>query len=217
MINYLQICLTSKCNRNCWHCPMGQYRNTDDKDYHLTNDVLIPWLKRNIEPSKWLVELTGGEPTLYGGISELLDWLSANNYRVHIRTNGVIPVCYRQGLTRIVAFHDLAHPPEVFDQILIIDKIDSEKKIAYCEEHHFPYKVIGKDKENFDGAKHHFKYTAFVEPTCHATRCLACQPTPRIEEVNGEKVDVTRMDYQKFSVAPCCSHCKAAIDAWRFL
>lgn len=216
-MNYLQICLTSKCNRNCWHCPMAQYRNTDDKDYHLTNEVLIPWLERNIKPDMWLVELTGGEPTLYDGISELLDWLAEHNYRVHIRTNGIIPIHPRNGLTRIVAFHDLKNPPEVFDQILIIDKIDSAEKIAYCEAHHYPYKVIGKDKENFDGASHKFKYIAMVEPTCHHTRCPACQPTPRIEERDGKLVDVTRMEFEQFSVAECCPHCKAAIDAWRFL
>ena len=196
---------------------MGRYRNTDDPDYHLTNDVLLPWLEKNIKPSLWLVELTGGEPTLYEGIEDLLDWLSSNGYRVHIRTNGIIPVARRTGLTRVVAFHDLAHPPEAFDKILIIDKIDSEAKTAYCEEHGYPYAVIGKDKEVYDGATHGFKYTAFVEPTCHCTRCPACQPTPRIENVNGNLVDVTRMDMERFKVSPCCVHCKAAIDAWRFL
>jgi len=91
-MNYLQICLTSKCNRACWHCPMTEYRNTDDKDYHLTNSVIIPWIKSNIRPKLWLVELTGGEPTLYEGIDELLNWLSTEGYTVHIRTNGIVPV-----------------------------------------------------------------------------------------------------------------------------
>lgn len=211
--NFLQVSLTSKCNRSCWHCPMADYRNTDDKDYHLTNDILIPWLKKNIDPSKWLVELTGGEPTLYSGIDELLDWLSQNQYTVHIRTNGIIPVSPRTGLTRIVAFHDLNNPPKIFDQILIVDKIDSEKKIEYCKEKGYRYQVIGKDKENFDNAVHGFKYIAYIDPTCHVTRCPACQAVPDIENA----IDITRMDQSPFVASKCCPHCKAAIDAWRFL
>lgn len=214
---YLQISLTSKCNRSCWHCPMAQYRNTDDKDYHLTNDVLIPWLEKNIRPDQWLIELTGGEPTLYDGISELLDWLSEKGYTVHLRSNGIVPVHPRTGLTRVVAFHDLKRPPEVFDVILIVDKIQSKEKIEFCETHHYPYRVIGKDKENFDNAQHHFRYIAYVEPTCHHTRCPACQPTPKLEERNGKLVDVTRMDYEEFAINEICGQCKAAVDAWRFL
>lgn len=214
---YLQISLTSKCNRSCWHCPMAQYRNTDDKDYHLTNDVLIPWLEKNIRPDQWLIELTGGEPTLYDGISELLDWLSEKGYTVHLRSNGIVPVHPRIGMTRVVAFHDLKHPPEVFDVILIVDKIQSKEKIEFCEAHHYPYRVIGKDKENFDNAQHHFRYIAYVEPTCHHTRCPACQPTPKLEERNGKLVDVTRIDYEEFAINEICGQCKAAVDAWRFL
>ena len=216
-MNYLQICLTSKCNRACWHCPMAEYRNTDDKDYHLTNSVIIPWIKSNIRPKLWLVELTGGEPTLYEGIDELLDWLSTEGYTVHIRTNGIIPVESRQGLKRIVAFHDLQNPPKVFDHILIIDQIESDEKIRYCLEHRLPYTVIGKDKSAYDNATHGFKYIAYVEPSCHHTRCPAAQPIPEIKEVNGKMVDVTRLEYERFSVSLCCAHCKAAVDAWRFL
>lgn len=214
---YLQISLTSNCNRACWHCPMAEYRNTDDKDYHLTNSVLIPWIKSNIRPDLWLVELTGGEPMLYEGIDELLDWLSSEGYTVHIRTNGTIPVESRPGLKRIVAFHDLQNPPKVFDHILIIDQIESDEKVRYCLEHRLPYIVIGKDKEVYDNTTHGFKYVAYVEPSCHHTRCPAAQPVPEIKEVDGKMVDVTRLEYEQFSASLCCAHCKAAVDAWRFL
>ena len=192
---------------------MAAYRNTDDEKYHLTNNVLIPWISQNIKPSSWLIELTGGEPMLYEGIEELLDWLSENNYLVHLRTNGIVPTKQRKGLKRIAAFHNIAKPPTEFDEILIVDKIDSEKKKQYCIEHNYPFKVIGKDKENPDAAEHHFKYIAYIEPTCHQTRCPSCQPTPEI--VND--VDITRLETKQFRVSECCGHCKAAIDAWRFL
>lgn len=216
-MNYLQISLTSKCNRKCWHCPMADYRNTDDPKYHLTNDVLIPWLEKNIDPQHWLIELTGGEPTLYDGISELLDWLSEHRYLVHIRTNGIIPVMPRPGLKRIVAFHDLANPPEVFDVVLIVDKIEKELKVAYCEERHYPYKVIGFNSENPDRARHNFDQCAYIEPTCHQTGCRSNSiPVIIVDGPDGKKVDIGRMDYAPFKTAKCCRHCKAAIDAWRF-
>lgn len=216
-MNYLQISLTSKCNRKCVHCPMAQWLNTDDKKYHLTNDVLIPWIEKNIEPNHWLIELTGGEPTLYDGISELLDWLSQKGYRVQIRTNGIIPVAYRQGLTRVVAFHDLEHPPEVFDWILIVDKLQSQEKIAYCIKHNFKYKVIGYNKDNPDNAQHHFDQCAFIEPSCHQVICPSAKVKPDIKEVDGKLVDVTRLEYSALSTMKCCRECKAAVDAWRFL
>lgn len=214
---FLQISLTSKCNRSCWHCPMAEFRNTDDPVYHLDNGVLIPWLKSNVDPARWLVELTGGEPTLYDGLEELLEWLADNGYTVHVRTNGIKPIAGHNGLTRIAAFHSFVNPPTVYDVVLIVDGIDSERKIGYCKDNGVPYVVIGKDKENFDGASHGFKYISYVEPSCHQTRCPACQPVPELVDRGGKLVDVTRMEYLPYTVTTCCPHCKAAIDAWRFL
>ena len=71
-MNFLQISLTNKCNFNCWHCPMGQWRNSVAPRWPLCNEILIPWLEKYVEPSKWLIELTGGEPSLYPEIDELL-------------------------------------------------------------------------------------------------------------------------------------------------
>ena len=215
---FLQICLTSKCNRSCDHCPMGKWRNTDDPKYHLTNDVLIPFIQKNISSEDWLIELTGGEPTLYEGISELLDWLSEHGYTVHIRTNGIIPVHPRPNLTRIVAFHDLKKPPEVFDVVLIVDKLDHREKIKYCEEHHYPYVVIGYWKEQYDDLVHHFKEISVIEPSCHSLPCPCGKA--KIELVMDEKgqlYDKNRLEYCELSKTECCKHCKAAIDAWRFL
>lgn len=214
---FLQISLTSRCNRKCWHCPMAEYLNTDDPEYHLDNGILIPWIRANVRPENWLVELTGGEPTLYDGLEELLTWLSENGYTTHVRTNGKIPIKSHRGVTRIVAFHDIDNPPKAVDVVLIVNGIDSVEKVDYCERNGIPYSVIGKDKDNYDNATHGFKFISYVEPTCHQTRCPACQPVPDVKDMSGKLVDVTRMEFTPFTATPCCPGCKAALDAWRFL
>ena len=215
-MNYAQISLTSRCNRRCWHCPMAQYLNTDDPVYHLDNAVLTKFIYRWMRPSDWLIELTGGEPMLYAGIDTLLDWLAMAKYKVHLRTNGIIPTKKRKGLTRIVAFHDLKRPPvpEATDVVLIVDKIESEEKVAYCEAHNLPYRVIGFNKENPDSASHDFKYITYIDPSAHNVECPAASI---IEKIRLNK-DINRMEFGKpLEKVHCCSHCKAAIDAWRFL
>lgn len=134
MSGMFQISLTSKCNYACWHCPMAQYRNTGTPKYALTNKRLIPWLEANLDPSRWVLELTGGEPSLYEGIDELVEWLSTHSYRTIIKTNGSNPIQPANGVIRVAAFHQLDNPPKYFDKILIVDKIDREEKERICQE-----------------------------------------------------------------------------------
>lgn len=216
-MNYLQIALTSKCNMSCLCCPMANYRNTDDPTYHLNNDVLIPFISKHIDPGNWLIELTGGEPTLYNGYDELLDWLSEAGYIVHVRSNGVISTKARKGLTRIIAFHDLSKPPKNYDVVLIVDKLNSKQKISFCTDNNIPYRVIGFNKESFDDAKHEFNRIAFIDPSCHQVSCPSQNIEQNIKMLGGKLVDLKRLEYANFITDNCCPHCKAAIDAWRFL
>jgi len=210
-MNFLQISLTSRCNLECPHCPMAAYRNTDSAPYVLTNDRLVPWLASNCSPQLWILELTGGEPALYKGLPELVEELSSMGYRGLIKTNGLLPTPASPNFIRCSAFHQYDNFPKYYDVILIVDKIDSERKVAYCEENHIPYKVIGFNKENPDGATHGFKKIAYIDPHGHQVPCPSC---PIQYE---DQPDHYTIEYNHMKQGMACGHCKAAIDAWRFM
>lgn len=177
----------------------------------LTNARLIPWMRSNISPLGWIVELTGGEPALYNGIDELVTELTRLGYHGLIKTNGLLPIKKTDGFLRVAAFHQLDNPPKFFDRILIIDKLQRDEKEAFCKAAGWDYRVIGLDNENPDGARHGFHRFAFMDPHGHPTPCKAApvrwEPWP----------DKYALEYTPVKRGKACGHCKAAIDAWRFL
>lgn len=215
MPNFLQISLTNECNFSCWHCPMKEWRNSGRPKFPLKNSELLPFLEKFVDPKRWIVELTGGEPTLYEGFDELLEWLSGKGYYTLVKTNGSNTIKKYGNVKVCSAFHRLNEPPAYFDEILIVDRIKREEKEAFCKEHGIPYKVIGYGKENPDGAAHGFKLCAFINPAGHNTHCQAERP---IEDYSVDPLDdYGRITHRPFFCGPCCERCKAAIDAWRFM
>lgn len=213
MMNLLQISLTTRCNYRCRYCPVEQWRNVPPRK-PLCNGELIPFLERAVDPSEWVVELTGGEPSLYEGIDELLEWLAGHNYRTLVKTNGTGNLPHLPGVTIVAAFHKLEEPPKNYDQYLIINTDWRAEKEAYCKEHKIPYKVIGYNKDNFDHATHGFRLCAFINPAGHQIPCQSKKAEEHI--VDGE--DTARIDHRKTLIAMrCCPECKAAVDAWRFI
>lgn len=190
---------------------MAEYRNTGTPEFALTNKRLIPWLQRYAKPSEWVIELTGGEPALYPGIDELCEWLSEHGYCVLVKTNGLLPIRKFRGIKRVAAFHQLENPPKYFDEILIVDKIQRLEKEAVCRQNGWPYKVIGYNKENPDGARHGFSRCAYMDPHGHPLGCKSRKVR------YTEWPDKYALEFTGLQTTMCCSGCKAAIDAWRFI
>ena len=213
MLNFLQIALTNKCNFACWHCPMKEWRNSAEPRWPLKNEELFNFLSRETKPSEWVVELTGGEPTLYDGFDELLQWLSGKGYYTLVKTNGSNPIGKYPNVKVCSAFHKLEAPPRYFDEILIVDKIQREEKEAWCKANGIAYHVIGFNKENPDNAECGFKLISFINPAGHNLSCPADMPR---QIIHGD-VDHGRIDHSSIITGICCSCCKAAVDAWRFL
>lgn len=214
-MNFLQISLTCNCNYACLHCPMKEWRNSVPPKFPLTNKELIDFLERYVDPLDWVVELTGGEPTLYVGFDELLKWLSSFGYYTLVKTNGSNPIHKYHNVKICSAFHNLDCPPVCYDEILIVDKIDRVAKETYCMERGIPYKVIGFNKENPDGATHGFTYISYINGAGHNCSCPAKSPI-QLENDEGS-YDYGRIVDTPLQKSYCCKRCKAAIDAWRFL
>lgn len=210
-MNFLQIALTTKCNLECAYCAIANYRNTDDLPFILTPSRIISWLFLNVNANEWVIELTGGEPSLFEGIEELCRWLSDHGYTTLIKTNGLLEIHPYPHIKRVGAFHNLAKPPVYFDEILIINNEERQEKESYCRKMGWEYKVIGYNKENPDGASHKFKKISFVDPHGHNVACPACP----ILWKSG--YDPYTIEHRRFVKGMCCPQCKAAIDAWRFL
>lgn len=211
-MNFLQISLTNRCNFNCWHCPMGKWRNSDAPRWPLCNEELVPWLEKYVQPDQWLVELTGGEPSLYPEIDELLHWLDDRKYRVLVKTNGSGHLPHLDNVKIVAAFHQLDNPPKNYDQVLIVDKLQRTEKELYCIDHCIPYHVIGFNKDTM-GREHGFRFCAYVNNAGHQT---GCQARAVYEDVR-DGADRRRIPYRSLVAMPCCKHCKAAIDAWLFM
>ena len=211
MLNFLQISLTSRCNFSCWHCPMADYRNVGSPEFALRNDRLIPWLQSNVDPNGWVIELTGGEPSLYVGIDELVEWLSKNSYKTVIKTNGSGPIASAPKVIRVAAFHRLNDPPRYFDKILVVDTIDSEEKMRICEENGWEYKLIGLNRNFLPGDVHHFAKCAYMDPHGHPLPCKATKVK------YTEWPDRYALEFTGLKKTLCCKTCKAAVDCWKFL
>lgn len=203
-MNLLQISLTNRCNMACGYCPVKEWRNSPDFPSTLGNEILIPFLEERISPNEWHLELTGGEPALYGGLPELLQWLQRRDYRGLVKTNGTLPVPSVPNFRRIAAFHDIERPPTYFDEILIIR--NPEEAMAYverelvCIKNGWKYTFIDYSHGLLYGRfKHSYKDTLFITPDGKLRRC------------NGDRETENRL--------PCwtepkklCEACKTACD-----
>ena len=72
-IDYLRISLTDKCNLRCIYCMPS---DVDDEDEHINNGLSIDEYKFVIKSMASVgikkLRFTGGEPTLYPGLNELI-------------------------------------------------------------------------------------------------------------------------------------------------
>jgi len=181
-MNLIQISLTNRCNLSCNYCPIKQWRNNPAYPNLLTNKRLFLLLER-LNPEEWAVELTGGEPALYAELDELLDWLQAKGFRGLVKTNGTLPIRKVPSFKIVAAFHDLGNPPSFFDEILIISHTpDFERKIEWCLEHDYTYRVIEKDTHTPPGGCENYGLIMFVTPEGHKSECSVGKQRVPLEE-----------------------------------
>lgn len=126
--------------------PDGRRRNG------ITNELLLKWLAMYLDPKEWFIEITGGEPSLYPEISELLAELNNRGYKGIIRTNGSKRLPGYSNFKRVVAWHDpldsenstVKQKPTRYDYVLILENPDDDwqEKEKYCKKNDIPYVVF---------------------------------------------------------------------------
>ena len=87
--NAVTVNITDKCNQNCIYCEIGKGIITDRKD------------RLNKQDLKWLIDemyslkikrlaLCGGEPLLFEGLFEIIDYAGKKNVTCSVTTNGML-------------------------------------------------------------------------------------------------------------------------------
>ena len=88
-----ELLLTDRCNFSCPYCRKLQPEIRGDISYEQAKYVLDLWMKDNLQN----VRFTGGEPTIYPHLLELVSYTKAN--RIAISTNGSAPIELYRKLT----------------------------------------------------------------------------------------------------------------------
>lgn len=110
--------VTSQCNYKCKHC----YRDSSPAAApHMDYRKLIAYLEEFRDHGGTALEITGGEPMLYGNFFELVEWAYNNISVVGILTNGYY--LQEEAIKRLLPFRDRlvfnisldSHRPEFHD------------------------------------------------------------------------------------------------------
>jgi MoaA/NifB/PqqE/SkfB family radical SAM enzyme len=122
-MSQLYFVLTRRCNQFCTSCPRHQEERIADESFEQVKGRLLNTVKK-YEIDQLI--LSGGEPTLYNGFSELVDTLAQYEGSILIQTNAqkfknidFAETCFgkkrEQGICVMTAVHSMF--PEVHDQI----------------------------------------------------------------------------------------------------
>lgn len=89
-LNQIYFYLTEGCNLKCRHCWIVPKYQTDDNiwpyvEFDLFKDIVEQGKKLGLSG----VKLTGGEPLIHPQIEEILDYISEQDLRLTIETNGI--------------------------------------------------------------------------------------------------------------------------------
>ena len=110
----LRIYTTNRCNSNCRYCYRGLESRSNKGDQHHDIDLstLITFL--DSQPSRYdVIKISGGEPSFYPFIDELVSYLKNKKYFVELYSNGALTQLKDSTLTNIDKFN------------LSLDSIDS--------------------------------------------------------------------------------------------
>jgi len=143
---------------------------------------LLAWLEKFASPDEWLIELTGGEPTLYPQFGELLAGLNEAGYSGVIKTNGSNAV-ENAGRFLVVASWHIGHEfPKTFDIVALVQNPRDSwiAKAKRCHDGGHPYRLMrfepGADHLDLDyrfrtDGAHHFTSCCHISAWGKISKC----------------------------------------------
>lgn len=124
----------NKCNYNCKYCP--SYLNNGSKPRILVQDY-INFFKnlfldnpQIFQYEKRFISFTGGEPSIYEGIEDLIDFFKENDFNITLDTNGSAKMHFwEKNLSKLNMTNLSVHVKYAnFDHILQVVKLGIEKQ-----------------------------------------------------------------------------------------
>jgi len=203
-MTYFLISLTNKCNKACPYCVVKLWLNNPEFPDKATSADFIKFLEKEMQFGD-VVELTGGEPTLFHDLPNLLGRLKEHGAKIIMRTNGFMLGEWRKDYPNmIVVFsqHDSSEDYVVERKKCLlphdrfVDKIPENKM---QKENHKPI-FIPDDDDSL--TSHPFSRALFITADGNV-RFMPCM---------GKSMG-TIWDFKPESWY-CCPECPYMIGAW---
>jgi len=204
MMTYFLLSITNTCNKSCAYCVVKQWLNNPEYPDKATAEDFTAFLEKEMQAGD-VVELTGGEPTLFPGFIKLLEWLKEHKAKVILRTNGALLDEWRKSYPNMVvvlARHDSdsAYMAErkkcLLPQDLILDSIPEHIKQKEQD------KPIFVNDETSPLKTYPFKKTIFISAD------------GKVKSMPCSKEDMgTIWDY-KPRLYLMCDNCPLLLGAW---
>jgi len=205
-MTYFLLSITNTCNKFCDYCVVKPWLNNPEYPDKATSEDFIAFLEKEMQSGD-VVELTGGEPTMFPGFIELLEWLKEHGAKVILRTNGVLLNEWRENYSNMV---------------VVLARHDSND--AYMAERKkclFPYDIV------WDSVPEHLKQKEQDKPifinddmspirTHPFKKMLFITNDGKVRFMSCCKEDMgTIWDYKPRKYH-CCGNCPFALGAWNF-
>jgi MoaA/NifB/PqqE/SkfB family radical SAM enzyme len=106
-MNILTISIGNYCNFSCKECPLGRFRiKSKIKDNGFDVSKLNEFIKKWINPKEWVIEITGGEPTLINSLEPILEMIKDYKVSVLTNTSGLKNIKHYPNVKFICSWHE---------------------------------------------------------------------------------------------------------------
>jgi organic radical activating enzyme len=208
--HYILMDIINKCNKSCSYCVMAKWRNNEDYPDTLTYEQITEFIGTYMKDDNTFpelyVEITGGEPTLFEDLHDVIEMLTQAGAKILLRTNGINLEAWRRdypNMLVILAKHD--ESDEYINQrrpfLLQHDIIQTGAGLGKWQSPEAKFFEYCRDNKNQD-LQHEFKNIIFLT---NGSKCKSCPGDPFDIEY-PMRADVAH------DACPSCPYCLTAWD-----